>query len=101
MNLDPSTAIAIGIPLLGLAATWGGLSARIRHLEREIGKVEPLVKLVEAHGAKLEEVRNAQGKRIGDVEAAVAVLKGQFHGFEVGRRSRTAAHGHPVPKGGE
>lgn len=100
MNLDPSILLAAGIPLLGLAATWGSLSTRIRYLEREAGKIDPLVKLVEGLNTKLEDVRNNQGKRIGDVEAAVAVLKGKFEGFEMGRRTRTAAHGIPTTKGG-
>lgn len=106
MTLDLGTALAILVPVLGLAATWGSLGTRVRQLEKELAKLDPLGKQIYDVDAKVELVRKDQGQRLGAVEADTAVLNGKFEGFErgfgAGRRSRTAAHGTPIkePKGG-
>lgn len=76
MTFDLPTVLAIGLPVLGFAV----------RLERRLVKLEQ----------QLAAARADQGRRIGDVEGKVDHLRGQFDGFERGRRSRTAAHGHPV-----
>lgn len=105
MSPELTIVMAVAGPALAAAVTWGAIGARLRQLEREVAKIE-------AMGTRLTEVDSrargsaeSQGHRLGDVEEDVAVLKGRFEGFErgfaSGRRSRTAAQGHPVgEKGG-
>lgn len=96
MNLDVSTILAVGLPLLGLAATWGALGYRIRELENKARAHEDLRKATDALDLKIEFVRKDQGARIGVLEKDVGILQGKFEGFDrgfgAGRRSRTAAH---------
>jgi hypothetical protein len=100
MSPEISIILAVGIPLLGLAATWGSLGTRIRQLEKEVAKIETLQTGQATLDAKIEHVRNDQGKRLGGVEQEQRALAGQFegfkHGFGAGRRSRTAAQGIPI-----
>lgn len=106
MNVDAGTLLAVGLPLLGLAGTWGALGWRIRRLETQATASEELRKVLDALDGKIEFVRKDQGARIGQLEKDTGILQGRVQGFESGfgsgRRSRTAAHGAVVvTKGGE
>lgn len=95
--------IAVAGPALAAAVTWGAIGARLRQLEREVGKIEAMQTRLAEVDSRARGSSESQGHRLGDVEEDVAVLKGRFEGFErgfaSGRRSRTAAQGHPI--GGE
>lgn len=99
-----ATAIAVGVPLLTLAAAWGALGARLRGLEDKAATIEPLRQQMTAVDVRATESAKSQGGRLGIVEDKVSKLEGRFDGFEKGfasgRRSRTNAQGHPVPEKG-
>ena len=101
MTADFSTILAIGLPSLGLAVTWGGLLVRMRQLEKDITRIEPLEKQVATIDTRTRESAASQGTRIGKAQSAVDVLTGRFSGLEIGiagwgRRAQTAALGNVI-----
>lgn len=105
MTPDFQTIMAIGLPAAGLLVTWGGLLVRMRQVEKQVGKIEPLEKQVATIDTRTRESAASQGTRIGKAQSAVDVLTGRFHGLEIGvrgwGRTPTAALGNPtVDEGG-
>lgn len=99
MTADIGTFLAIGLPSLGLAVTWGGLLVRMRQIEKEITRIDPLEKQVTTIDTRTRESAASQGTRIGKAQSAVDVLTGRFVGLEIGlwgRRSQTAALGNVI-----
>lgn len=103
MTFELSTVLAVGLPVIGAAITWGGANARLRALEKRCAELQGLEKQLSKVEQQLADARGDQGRRIGIVEDLIAMLRGRFEGFErgfaTGRRSRTAAHGVPVGGG--
>ena len=68
MTIDPQMAInmavAIGIPLLGLAGAWGSLWTKLSSIERRLdvsnGSLQDHDKRLTAHG---EDIARLQGER--------------------------------------
>lgn len=94
--IDLSTVLVVAGPLLGVAVAWGAMGARLRQVGLLSQAIETLQKQLVAVDARFRESAESQGKRLGGVEDKVSLLRGQFDGFERGRRSRTAAQGHPT-----
>lgn len=106
MNVDASM-ITVAVAIFGVGGTWSLLGYRVRQLEAERKAATTahaeLAKKVDEVNSTLEHVRQSQGTRLGSVEDKISDLRGRVEGFAAGfgagRRSKTAAGGHPVSPG--
>lgn len=95
---------AIVGPAAGFLVSWGGLGQKIRGLEREIARIEPIEKLVATIDARTTESAKSQGERLERAQKEVDRLTGEFKGVERGLiaaargRTRTSAEGHQTGK---
>ena len=99
MSIEAAVGIAVGLltlggALAGLAVSWGRLVGRVIQMEKDVGKVEALHERVAALDGRQASSAKSQGERLERVIVEVAILKGNFEGFDKGRRSKTSAQGH-------
>lgn len=95
--LSDGTIVTLGLAAAGVVGSWFVMGYRVRVLEKRGVSFDALEKKVAEIDTRTLASAASQGKRLETAQREVDGLRGSFESFEryaMGRRSKTAAHGH-------